>query len=218
MTSVLVMDDHAVVARGTQTVLKAAGFNVVALPPSGDLAAEVKRHYYKLYLIDLNMPQMDGLEATDLILDLDSEAKVLIYTGYENEIEPLFEEMVDRGVSGVISKSASIESLVAALRAALRDEVLMPMWLFRKLAISEKAIESATRVHFNHLEKDIMSAVISGQTNREIAKSLLIGQRTVEKYLTGIFQKLGVHSRVEAAEKINREGILLTPRKEPGIK
>lgn len=212
MTSVLVMDDHAVVASGTKTVLKAAGFDVDALSPSDDLATVVKQHHYKLYLVDLNMPEMNGLEATDLILDLDPEARVLIYTGYENEIEPLFAKMVERGVSGVVSKSASIESLVAALKAAVRDEVLVPLWLFRKLRLSEKLSEGSAKAHFNQMEKDIMAAMISGNTNREIARSLLIGQRTVEKYLTGIFQKLGVHSRVEAAEKINNEGILHSGR------
>lgn len=209
MTSILVVDDHAVVASGTKVVLENAGFEVKALPDVRDLKAEVGARYYDLYLVDLNMPGMDGIEAADTIFQADPDAKVVIYTGYESEIEPLFSTMVTRGIAGIVSKSASVESLIAAVRAALRDEVLLPMWLFRKLDIcGQSAVDSSENLHFNHLEKEIMAGVIHGATNKQIAEHLHVGQRTVEKYLTGVFRKLGVHSRAEAADQIARSKLL----------
>lgn len=209
MTSILVVDDHAVVASGTKVVLENAGFEVKALPDVRDLKAEVGARHYDLYLVDLNMPGMDGIEAADTIFQADPDAKVVIYTGYESEIEPLFSTMVTRGIAGIVSKSASVESLIAAVRAALRDEVLLPMWLFRKLDIcGQSAVDSSENLHFNHLEKEIMAGVIHGATNKQIAEHLHVGQRTVEKYLTGVFRKLGVHSRAEAADQIARSKLL----------
>ncbi|MCI1881031.1 MAG: response regulator transcription factor [Sporolactobacillus sp.] len=149
MTSILVVDDHAVVASGTKVVLENAGFEVKALPDVRDLKAEVGARYYDLYLVDLNMPGMDGIEAADTIFQADPDAKVVIYTGYESEIEPLFSTMVTRGIAGIVSKSASVESLIAAVRAALRDEVLLPMWLFRKLDIcGQSAVDSSENLHY----------------------------------------------------------------------
>ncbi|MCL1632441.1 response regulator transcription factor [Sporolactobacillus sp. CPB3-1] len=208
MTSVLVIDDHAVVASGTKTVLQNAGFEVDTRTSTQTVASLLEQRHFDLFLIDLNMPDMDGMAAADLILDLDPDAKIIIYTGYETEIEPLFASMISRGIVGVVSKSASIDSLIAALNAALRDEVLLPIWLFQRLRVNDSAQKAAAKVHLNQNEREILAAVMRGETNREIAHHLLIGQRTVEKYLTGIFQKLGVHSRVEAVEKGNELGII----------
>ncbi|MCO7127704.1 response regulator transcription factor [Sporolactobacillus shoreicorticis] len=212
MTSVLVIDDHAVVASGTKTVLENAGFKVETEQSAKMIQAILQERNYDLFLVDLNMPDMDGMATADLILDLDPDAKVIIYTGYETEIEPLFASMIQRGIAGVVSKSASIDSLIAALHAALRDEVLLPIWLFQRLQIADAARADAARmerakVHLNQNERAILAAVMRGETNREIAQNLLIGQRTVEKHLTGIFRKLGVHSRIEAVEKVNELGI-----------
>lgn len=207
MTSVLVIDDHAVVASGTKTVLQNAGFEVETQQSAKNIQLILSKRHYDLFLVDLNMPDMDGMAAADLILDLDADAKIIIYTGYETEIEPLFASMIERGISGVVSKSASIDSLIAALHAALRDEALLPMWLFQRLRVNDSIRIESSKLHLNQNERDILAGVMHGDTNREIAQNLLIGQRTVEKYLTGIFQKLGVHSRVEAAEKVNELGI-----------
>lgn len=207
MTSVLVIDDHAVVASGTKAVLQSAGFEVETQQSAKNIQQILNKTRYDLFLLDLNMPDMDGMAASDLILDLDPEAKIVIYTGYETEIEPLFASMIERGISGIVSKSASIDSLIAALHAALRDEVLLPIWLFQRLRVNELTRTSTSKVHFNQIERATLAGVIRGDTNREIARKLLIGQRTVEKYLTGIFQKLGVHSRIEAAEKVNEMGM-----------
>ncbi|RYM04914.1 response regulator transcription factor [Sporolactobacillus sp. THM7-7] len=216
MTAVLVIDDHQLVASGTKSVLIKAGFDCDTLASARSVVSYMDRKHYDLYLVDLNMPDIDGMEAAERILDTDADAKVIIYTGYETEIEPLFGTMLDKGISGVISKSASIESLVASLKAALRDEVLVPMWLFRKLRVGnreENGSGPAPDPRFNQIESQIMLGVIQGETNREIAKRLLVGQRTVEKYLTGIFQKLGVHSRIEAANKMKAKGYLLNAYK-----
>ncbi|MCQ2011210.1 MAG: response regulator transcription factor [Sporolactobacillus sp.] len=207
MTSILVIDDHAVVASGTKAVLKNAGFEVDTEQSAKMIQAILKKKSYDLFLVDLNMPDMDGMATADLILDLDPDAKIIIYTGYETEIEPLFASMIQRGIAGVVSKSASIDSLIAALHAALRDEVLLPVWLFQRLQVADAARTGRAKVHLNQNERAILSAVMRGETNREIAQNLLIGQRTVEKHLTGIFQKLGVHSRIEAVEKVNELGI-----------
>ncbi|MCO7176904.1 response regulator [Sporolactobacillus kofuensis] len=209
MTSVLVIDDHAVVASGTKAVLQNAGFEVETQSSAKNIQLILKETHYDLFLIDLNMPDMDGMAVSDLILDQDPDAKIIIYTGYETEIEPLFASMLKRGISGVVSKSASIDSLIAALHAVLRDEVLLPMWLFQRLRVNDSVHTDGSKVHLNQNERDILAGVVHGDTNREIAQNLLLGQRTVEKYLTGIFQKLGVHSRVEAAEKVNELGIHL---------
>ncbi|GAY78506.1 two component transcriptional regulator, LuxR family [Sporolactobacillus inulinus] len=213
MTSVLVIDDHAVVASGTRAVLQNAGFEVESQPSAKNIVALLKEKHFDLFVIDLNMPDMDGMAASDLILDLDPDAKIIIYTGYETEIEPLFASMIERGIAGVVSKSASIDSLIAALNAALRDEVLLPIWLVQRLHVRDTERKSGTNVHLNQTERKILTGVMRGETNRDIAGELLIGQRTVEKHLTGIFQKLGVHSRIEAIERVNELGLIRVPKR-----
>ncbi|WKB35918.1 response regulator transcription factor [Terrilactibacillus sp. S3-3] len=202
----LVIDDHAMVTYGTKAVLEKEGFDVDTLPGATRLQAVLKNKRYDLYLVDLNMPDIDGTEAMEQILSNDPDAKVLIYTGYDTEIKLLFVYMITKGASGVISKSASIETLIASLKAALRDEVILPISLFRQLGTEEAA--SPSEVELNDKEYQIMVGVMDGKTNKEIAEWLLISQRTVEKYLTSIFQKLGVHSRVGALNKAKKLGIL----------
>lgn len=75
MTSVLVIDDHAVVASGTRAVLQNAGFEVESQPSAKNIVALLKEKHFDLFVIDLNMPDMDGMAASDLILDLDPDAK-----------------------------------------------------------------------------------------------------------------------------------------------
>lgn len=206
MTKVLVIDDHAMVTCGTKAVLEKEGFDVDTLPCATRLQSVLENKRYDLYLVDLNMPDIDGTEATEQILSFDPDAKVLIYTGYDTEIKPLFDYMIAKGASGVVSKSAPIESLIASLKAALRDEVILPLSLFRRLGTVEAA--GPGEAGLNDKEYRILVGVMDGKTNKEIAEWMFISQRTVEKHLTKIFHKLGVHSRVGALNTAKELGIL----------
>ncbi|MGG3284491.1 response regulator [Paenibacillus solani] len=213
MIRILLVDDHPSVGEGTKNMIEQDTEMQVTVLMSGmealELAAEEN---YDVMLFDLNMPVISGIELTKRMIKINPESRILIYTGYE--ISPNFNMLIESGVSGVVSKTASREQLLNAIRCVMRDEAVIPVSLLRQLrrrevrlnqGANEKVMEE---VSINEREQEILQEVASGSSNRDIASKLLMSQRTVEYNLTRIFEKLGVRSRSEAIVEARRLGLI----------
>jgi len=165
---------------------------------------------FDIILCDLNMPGISGLELTKRLIQNDPERKVIIYSGYE--IGTHFNLLVESGVSGFISKTASRDQLHNSIRCALRGEAVIPIPLLKQLRRHEVAISrselSIDDVSINEKEMTILHEVAAGVSNKELAAMLHVSQRNVEYQLTKIFEKLNVRSRSEAIREAKRLGLI----------
>jgi two-component system, NarL family, competent response regulator ComA len=210
---ILLVDDHPSVGEGSKNMIEQEEDLQVTIVLSGTEALEIlRKETFDLFLFDLHMPVISGLELTQRVIGQDSDAKVLIYTGFE--IDPHFNLLIEAGASGFISKTATREQLITTLRCALRNEAVVPVSLLKQLRRTEARIVVSQEgnllegVSINEKEQDILSEVSRGKSNKEIAQALLMSQRTVEYHLTRIFSKLSVRSRAEAISKAKELGLL----------
>jgi len=215
MVRILLVDDHPSVGEGTKNMIEQdPDMQVTVLMSAMEALEMVELESFDVMLFDLNMPVISGIELTKRIMKVKPESRILIYTGYE--ISPNFNILVESGVSGVVSKTATREQLLNAIRCVLRDEAVIPVSLLRQLRRREIRLnqgreeKSMEEVSINEREQEILQEVSNGSSNKDIASKLLMSQRTVEYNLTRIFEKLNVRSRSEAIVEARRLGLIHT--------
>lgn len=213
MIHILLVDDHPSVGEGTKTMIEQDNEMKVTVAHSALEAmnkVQMGKEPFDLILCDLNMPGISGLELTKRLLQLDPERKIIIYSGYE--IGSHFNLLIESGVSGFISKTASRDQLHHSIRCALRGEAVIPITLLKQLRRNEVTVSrselSIEDVSINEKEMAILSEVAAGVSNKELAVSLHVSQRNVEYQLTRIFEKLNVRSRSEAIREAKRLGLI----------
>ncbi|MFT9488337.1 MAG: response regulator [Tepidibacillus sp.] len=211
MIEVLLVDDHPAIGEGTKMMIEADKEMAVTFTTSSNEALELlKAKTFNLLLFDLAMPGISGLELTRRVKAINSDIPILIYTGYE--IDAHFNLLIEAGVSGFISKTSTREQLLTAIYCALRGEAVIPISLLKQLRRTDVRISNMEQpleeVSINEKEQEILIEITKGKSNREIAKTLLMSQRTVEHHLTRIFGKLNVSSRAEAILEAKRQGII----------
>lgn len=213
MIHLLLIDDHPSVLEGTKSMIEKANNICVTAASSTVEALEILKHQvFDIILVDLNMPVINGLELTSRVSAQYPDVNVLIYTGHD--INPHFNILVEAGAVGFVSKTASQEQLITAIHCAMRGEAILPIVLLKQLRRTDIGIRSAKggksleNMSINEKEQNILREIANGKSNKELAEILLISQRTVEYYLTRIFEKLAVGSRVEAVKEAQRLGII----------
>ncbi|GEN56820.1 DNA-binding response regulator [Halolactibacillus alkaliphilus] len=207
---ILLVDDHKIVGQGTKRLLEESGDLTVDYVSSGAEALErVKSHDYDLFIVDLHMPKMNGIDLTQNIREYQSNARILIYTGYDTTA--YFNKLVQLGAVGFISKNFSNDQLIYAVMCALHDLAVVPQeWLNTLKRDDQKVmIGSGQQVSLTDVEHEVLQYVEKGHSNDEIAAEIHVSKRTVERYLTKIFQKLHVTSRADAITEGKRLGILV---------
>lgn len=213
MMNVLIVDDHPAVGAGTKSMLEQEGdMQVDVTNENENVETLLKEKEYDILLLDLYMPGINGIELAKKVRKSYADLKLLIYTGFD--LNTHFNMLVEADINGFVSKTATSEQLVTAIRCALRDEVVIPIHLFKQLRRSEASVSEAAEtkeangLSLNEKEQAILKEVASGFTNREIAQTLHMSQRSVEYTLTGIFNKLNVRSRTEALFKAQELGLV----------
>ncbi|AOZ93032.1 response regulator transcription factor [Paenibacillus crassostreae] len=211
MIHILLVDDHPSVMEGTKMILELEGDMQVNLANSAEEVLEiVNLHSFDVMLFDYNIGDTNGIDLATRVLRINPDAIILIYTGYE--FSNHFNQMIERGLMGYILKTARREQLVTAIRCALRGEVILPISLVKHLRRTtlnetEEHEEGATST-VSDKEYEILKEIAKGKSNKEIAQTVLMSQRSLEYSLTHLFQKLKVKSRMEAAIKARHIGIL----------
>ena len=172
MIHILVVDDHRLVGEGTKNMLENEQDFQVELVTSGTEAEQMmEQRTYDVFLLDWRMPDMSGTELSKRILQKQPNAKIVIYTGYD--VAPFFNYLIESGITGFVSKTATSEQLITAIRCALRDEVVIPVHLLRQLHLCEvkdKIVENEEHVALSQLEQEILMEVANGLCNKDIAK------------------------------------------------
>ena len=213
MINVLIIDDHPALRIGTKAILDSEeDMKGSILTNIDEIIKAVQEKKYDVYLIDLYMPGINGLELTKTILTLDSEAKILIYTGFD--LITHFNMLIEAGVSGIISKLISSEQLTTSIRCAMRNEAVIPLELMKQLrrvnTITPSIIDNQNIgiLELSDREEAILRCIENGLTNKQISEELFLSQRTIEYNLTNIFKKLHVTSRAEALQTVRKLGLL----------
>jgi DNA-binding NarL/FixJ family response regulator len=211
---VVLADDQALVRRGFRLILEAEpDIEVVAEAEDGQQAIDaVRRHRPAVVLMDIQMPGLDGLEATRRILaDADSHTRVLILTTFEHD-DYVFQAL-QLGASGFLLKTAPPEDLITAVRVVARGEALLSP------SVTRRVIQEVTRHHrrvprppdldrLTQRELEVLRLVAEGLTNAEIAAQLYVSEATVKTHTSNVLSKLGLRDRVQAVIFAYRHGLV----------
>jgi len=209
---VLVADDQAMVRAGFRMLLGGEPeLEVVAEAGNGlEAVDKAARFDPNVILMDIRMPELDGLEATRRILATDDRARILILTTFD--LDEYVYEALSAGASGFVLKDDPPEQLIAAIRTVAAGEALLSP------AVTRRVIERFTRLRrpeppqelaeLSAREREVLLLVARGLSNAEIGKELFIGETTVKTHVTHVLQKLGLRDRVQAVVLAYRAGLM----------
>jgi len=207
---ILLIDDHRSVVEGTKMLIEAEPDMSVTIETDVYYVTDLVRlKKFDVILLDLYMPHMNGADLARKIVEYVPDAVILIYSGFE--IAPHFNLLMESGVSGFIAKTSTREQLIRALRCAAQKEAIVPMFLLKQLRRQEIVVQGEPGVEGTTISQEedrLLRELAKGKSNREISKTLMISQRSLEYSLTELFQKLHVSSRVEVIKKAKALGIL----------
>lgn len=226
MTSLrlLIVDDQALFREGLASLLGSQeDITVVGQAGDGIEAVELVRALQPdLVLMDVNMPQMNGLEATREILRESPSVRIVILTVSDDD-DDLF-AAIKAGAVGYLLKNMRADSLFERLRGAIRGEAaLSPILAARVLEEFARQRQPETSAakppsessELSVRERSVLQLVINGASNREIAAELDIAESTVKRHLHNILEKLHLENRIQAAAYAMRKGLIDPPRDDP---
>ena len=200
---IVLVDDHEVVRLGLKVLLEQSDhFEVVGEANNAKEAVEITGKFRPdIVLMDIRLPGASGIEACEEITQLYPEVRVVMLTSYAED-EMLF-SAIRAGASGYLLKQINSEDLIHSLESVLRGDALLdPMVtqrVFQEVRRAVKEEEASAFAILSQQEKHVLILVSEGKTNREIAKSLFLGEGTVRNYVSSILSKLGASNRAEAA-------------------
>ena len=212
---VAIVDDQALVRGGFAVMLGLQDdIEVVAEAGDGAAAIEIARtHRPDVILMDIRMPEMDGLAATKAIVDsADWPVKVLILTTFDPD-EYVYEAL-RAGASGFVLKDISPEDLVAAVRTVADGGALLAPSVTRRLIsrfAAPPSLDSSVVSRLDRLtsrEREVLVAIAAGSSNIEIAENLFVGAATVKSHVSSVLTKLGLTNRAQAVAFAYESGLL----------
>jgi DNA-binding NarL/FixJ family response regulator len=194
---VVIVDDHAVVRSGLEQFLATSGdFEVVGTAADGNEAiACVAEQRPDVVLMDLSMPELDGIEATRRISEEYPSSRVLVLTSFSDQTRIM--DSLGAGADGYLLKHSDPDDIAKAIRAVHGGGSPLDPKAARALLESRRA--RATGPQLTDREREVLLLVRDGLANKQIARRLGIAERTVKAHLTSVFQRLGVADRTQAA-------------------
>jgi len=204
---VMLVDDHQMVRNGLGTFLLVHDdLELVGEAGDGEQALTIfERVHPDVVLMDLKMPRMDGVEATQALLKRDSELRVIALTSFKDE--GLIRDALDAGAIGYLLKDVDADDLADAIRAAYRGEpTLAPeaAWALFKAARRGRELGD----DLTEREREVLGLLVEGLTNREIADRMIISDSTVKTHVSNVLSKLGVATRTEAVSVALQKGLI----------
>lgn len=210
---VFLADDHAVVRSGLRLLLESQpDIRIVGEAENGrETVRQVAELKPDVVLMDIEMPDMNGIEATRRLKESASTAAILALTMYEDD--QYFFEMLRAGAAGYVPKRAAPDELVTAIRAVSRGEVFLYPSLagrlvqdyFQRVDTGEQA---AVTDDLTLREQEVLTLIAEGLSNAEIAEKLVISVKTVDRHRENIMRKLNLHSRVDLVKYALRKGLI----------
>ena len=199
---ILIADDHSVVREGMVSLVKRKpDMKVVAEASNGREAVDLwKEHRPDITLLDLRMPELDGVGAIKEIRELDENARIVVLTTFDGD-EDIY-RAIKAGAKGYMLKDTARETLMECIRKVHGGETCIPPTLASKLADRVSGETLSTR------EIEVLQRVAVGKSNKEIGAELFISEGTVKTHVKSIFSKLDVVSRTEAVATATRRGLI----------
>jgi DNA-binding NarL/FixJ family response regulator len=203
---VLIIDDHPVVRLGLKTMLESEERIVVtgAVGSAKQGMAEVEKSRPDVVLLDLRMPEMEGVEAITQLRHIDQNIRVLVLTNYEED-EYIFRAM-QAGAMGYLLKNTPQEEIIRAVDRVHHNERCISPEIARRLS------ETIARDELSQRELEVLNLVADGLTNKEIAEQLFISARTARNHVASCLVKLGADDRTEAVTTAVRRGLIRLTR------
>lgn len=203
---VLIIDDHPVVRLGLKTMLESEERIVVtaAVGSAKQGIAEVEKSKPDVVLLDLRMPEMEGVEAIIELRRIDQSVRVLVLTNYEED-EYIFRAM-RAGAMGYLLKNTPQEEIIRAVEMVHHNERCISPEIARRLT------ETIAREELTQRELEVLKLVADGLTNKEIAEQLFISARTARNHVASCLVKLGADDRTEAVTTAVRRGLIRLSR------
>jgi DNA-binding NarL/FixJ family response regulator len=207
--SLLIVDDHEVVRAGLKSLLHGTDIRIVAEADNGASALKlVIKHKPNLVLLDVRMPDSDGLSCLARIkLDLPN-VPVVMFSAYDN---PTYvARAVALGAAGYLNKSASRKEILDAIHVAARGESIWTRDELRRVtgALATPRVGAEVDVPLTKRENEVLKQLAFGLTNKEIAQALGISYETVKEHVQHILRKIGVSDRTQAAVWAVRKGLV----------
>jgi NarL family two-component system response regulator LiaR len=217
---VFIVDDHAMVRQGLRTFLELHGdsselpIEVLGEAMNGVEAIELARRAQPdIILLDLVMPEMDGIQATPKIMEVSPGSRVIILTsfGEEDKVIPA----IQAGAHGYLLKDIAPDKLVQAIRNAYRGEVqlhpnaakqLMSV-VAQKDVVADHHSSQAVTNELTERECEVLGWIANGMSNREIAEKMIISEKTVKTHVSNILSKLHLEDRTQAAIYALKHGL-----------
>lgn len=212
MIRVIVCDDQEIVCQGLSTILNNdPQIQVVATANNGREVIElVEIHKPDLVMMDLKMPDVNGIQATQKIRSRFPRIKVLVLTTYDDD-EWLF-DAIRAGAAGYLLKDTPSEALIQAIKGTLQGETYLDPNVAGKVlhnvALQKQTPASGFHVQLSERETDVLQLMARGLTNADIARELFLSEGTVRNYTSVIFTKLGVNDRTQAVIAALRYGLV----------
>jgi len=211
MIRVMICDDQDVVREGLRTILSTVpGMEVVAMAEDGARAVELfERHKPDVVLMDLNMPGVNGIQATRQLRDKHPDARILALTTYDAD-EWVF-DAIRAGAAGYLLKDTPRAGLIKAIEGTVKGQTFVDPnvagKLFTEIAGKTVVQDSTVLADLSARERDVLKLVARGMSNAEIAERLFLSEGTVRNYVSSILAKLGVADRTQAAVIALRHGL-----------
>ena len=204
MIGVLVVDDHPVLRAGLAQLLEQAdGITLIGLAADGAEGVELALDAHPdVVLMDLEMPGLDGIEATRRIRASSEHTQVVVLTSFSDRARIL--DALDAGAAGYLLKDAEPEELLRGIRAAAAGEA--PLAARAASELLAERHEARPAAGLTPREREVLAMVAEGLPNKLIARRLEISEKTVKAHLTHIFERLGVSDRTQAALWAQRHG------------
>jgi len=193
---VLLAEDHALVRAGVERLLATVGdIEVVGSAANGaEAVALASEHRPDVVLMDISMPEMNGVEATRRIVAANEDVNIVVLTSFADREE--IEAALDAGAIGYLLKDAEPDDVIRGVRSAARGESPIAPRVARTLL---RARSEQPPAHLSERELDVLRCVAEGLPNKLIARRLGISEKTVKAHLTHVYEQIGVTDRTQAA-------------------
>ncbi len=205
---VLLVDDHMMVRRGLVTVLKI--FDDLELAGEAATGREAIQLCIQkqpdVVLMDLVMPEMDGIEATRVIREQFPQVQVLALTSFKEDVR--IQKVLEAGAIGYLLKDISADDLAVAIRAAHAGRVTLAPEAIQAMVQAAAKPQHPPGHDLTERERAVLAQLVEGLNNKQIAKKLYVSPSTIKSHVSNILSKLGVKSRTEAATLALRHGLI----------
>ena len=207
---ILIVDDHPIVRQGLATVLEQeSDLSVVGQAANGvEAVAKARELLPDIILMDLQMPEMDGVEAINRIMAEELKAGIIILTTYDTD-DHIFRG-IEAGARGYLLKDSPPTEVVKAIRTVNRGESLIEPRVASRILdrLGQLSRGPTPESTLSQREIEVLEVMATGAANKQIANDLNIGQSTVKTHIVRIFNKLGVNGRTEAVAEAIKKGII----------